>query len=88
MASKKRIRNIPPSPEPLEVVDEPIEQENLPANPGLVGTDVSDRSLGSRLKDFRTQVLQAKASVAHTIAELEAWRDEINDTIAFLRANR
>jgi hypothetical protein len=33
-------------------------------------------------------VLNAHADTAHTIAELEAWRHEIEATLAFLRATR
>jgi hypothetical protein len=40
------------------------------------------------LASIRTQALNAHADVAHTIAELEAWRNEIDATLAFLRSTR
>jgi hypothetical protein len=40
------------------------------------------------LAAIRTQALNAHADVAHTIAELEAWRNEIDATLAFLRSTR
>jgi hypothetical protein len=36
----------------------------------------------------REAVLKIRVDTAHTIAELEAWRDEIDRTIAFLKARR
>lgn len=40
------------------------------------------------LMGIREDATAARADTARTIAELEAWRDEINATIAFLRAQR
>jgi hypothetical protein len=40
------------------------------------------------LKDVRDAALKVSADVSHNIAELESWRNEIDATIAFLRAQR
>jgi hypothetical protein len=40
------------------------------------------------LADIRSSAISASTSAAHTIAELEAWRNEIDATIAFLKAQR
>jgi hypothetical protein len=40
------------------------------------------------LKDVRVAALKMSADAAHNIAELESWRNEIDATIAFLRAQR
>ena len=82
--SRQVVRNIPPSPEPLEV----IETEVSVSQGKVIETSNTGTGLDARLKSMRHQVLQAKADTSHTITELEQWRDEISDTIAFLRANR
>jgi hypothetical protein len=38
--------------------------------------------------NMREDVLELRIETAHTISELEAWRDEIDRTIAFLKARR
>jgi 3-dehydroquinate dehydratase len=40
------------------------------------------------LKDVRNAALKASADAHHNIAELESWRNEIDATIAFLRAQQ
>lgn len=40
------------------------------------------------LENIRAEALQRHTNAAHTIAELEAWRNEIDATIAFLKAQR
>lgn len=40
------------------------------------------------LADIRATALQSQTETAHTIADLEAWRAEIDCTIAFLRAQK
>jgi hypothetical protein len=40
------------------------------------------------LAEIRSNAISASSSAAHTIAELEAWRNEIDATIAFLKAQR
>jgi hypothetical protein len=40
------------------------------------------------LKDVRAAALKMSADTAHNIAELESWRNEIDATIAFLKAQR
>ena len=46
----------------------------------------SAQSLPLSLDDIRSQALRERANVAHTIADLEAWRAEIDATIAFLKS--
>lgn len=40
------------------------------------------------LKGIREESLRLRFDAARTISELEAWRDEIDATIAFLKAQR
>ena len=40
------------------------------------------------LENIRAESLQRRTDSHRTIAELEAWRDEIEATIAFLKAQR
>jgi len=40
------------------------------------------------LREVRNAALKLQADTAHNIAELESWRNEIDATIAFLRAQR
>lgn len=40
------------------------------------------------LANLRQELLDARANKAATIANLEAWRDELEETIAILRAHR
>jgi len=58
--------------------------ESLPAN--------APAPARSTLADIRTTAVNRMADaahdVAHTIADLEAWRSEIDATIAFLKAQR
>lgn len=60
-------------------------------------TDIRDEMIEKReaplpekqplsLSDIRNEVLKAHTHTAHTIADLEAWRAEIEATIAFLKA--
>jgi hypothetical protein len=43
---------------------------------------------GKSLAEIRSSAISASSSAAHTIAELESWRNEIDATIAFLKAQR
>jgi hypothetical protein len=54
----------------------------------LVNDTAASRSAAISLADVRAAVLRAHTDTAHTIADLEAWRAEIDCTIAFLRARR
>jgi hypothetical protein len=65
--------------------------KSLPAQP--VGKGFSHNNLLSlrevtkeNLANLRTEMMEARASRAETIANLEAWRDELNEIIAILRA--
>jgi hypothetical protein len=48
-------------------------------------TDVRTSTLNQD-GDMRDVMLKLRVDTAHTIAELEAWRDEIDRTLAFLKA--
>jgi hypothetical protein len=56
-----------------EMVREPRESKSI--------TDVN-------LENIRERATAARLDIARTIAELEEWREEIDVTIAFLRAQR
>jgi hypothetical protein len=45
-----------------------------------------ERTSPMSLADIRASALKAHMDAAHTIADLEAWRAEIDATIAFLKA--
>jgi len=82
MARRSRtpaVRDIPPAPEPLYVEAESEER---------VDTSLSTTMAERNLKEIRERALEARAGVASTIAELYAWRDEIDATIAFLKSIR
>ena len=59
-----------------------LEEETKDENP----VDV-ERPNGISLASTRNEYLRQKTQRAHTIADLEAWRAEIDATIAFLRSN-
>jgi hypothetical protein len=40
------------------------------------------------LKSIRTRYMNARTDIAHTIGQLQAHRDEIDATIAFLKAHQ
>ena len=42
----------------------------------------------ANLSNLREEMMEARASRAATIANLEAWRDELNEAIAILRAQQ
>ena len=75
----KRVVSVPPLHERLaEIGATAIAAEDPP----------SRRPLPLSLDDIRVQALKEHANTAHTIADLEAWRSEIDATIAFLRSQR
>jgi hypothetical protein len=60
-----------------------IADSDLPAN-----TQPARQTLADIRTEATARVADAAHSVAHTIADLEAWRAEIDATIAFLKAQR
>jgi hypothetical protein len=60
-----------------------ILKEETPVPP----VNPAPRPLPLSLADIRSDTLRMHANTAHTIADLEAWRAEIDSTIAFLRAH-
>jgi hypothetical protein len=62
-----------------EATNAPAPMEPPPAPPQATPQPLS-------LADIRLEVLKAHSKTAHTIADLEAWRAEIEATIAFLKA--
>lgn len=48
----------------------------------------SNKPLPLSLADIRNESMRQHSNVAHTIADLEAWRAEIDATIAFLKRDR
>jgi hypothetical protein len=61
----------------------PAEKAQPPSHPPAT-TTVHPPSL----EQIRARALNVQADAVHTIAELEAWRAEIDSTIAFLKAQR
>jgi len=49
-------------------------------------TPRSAQSLSLSLNDIRAAALRERANIHHTIADLEAWRAEVDATIAFLKS--
>jgi len=78
MASKRRTNLQPTATVQGTIADS---DQSLPAKPGH-----------ATLADIRANAVNRMADaahdVAHTIADLEAWRNEIDATIAFLKAQR
>lgn len=82
---RKHKEEKPPMEKPRELMTE-TPAPDVPANdpqqkPKPVLTTVL-------LSDVRAAAMRASADTAHNIAELESWRNEIDATIAFLRAQR
>lgn len=48
----------------------------------------NETAIPAALENIRADALARQSSTGRTIAALEAWRDEINATIAFLQAQR
>jgi hypothetical protein len=71
-----------------------ISVEISPEKSELVASNIPESLASIRAEalktdtDVRGDLLQIRLDTAHTIAELEAWRDEIDRTIAFLKARR
>lgn len=70
------------SPEMRELAAGLASVGSVPAEPEPAPPQSSSLSLA----DIRAAVLKAHTKTAHTIADLEAWRAEIEATIAFLKA--
>jgi len=86
MASKKS----PPKQQPATLDDAIKEQGPLPVpnkatRAALDELDARNRPLPLSLADIRAEALRQHANIAHTIADLEAWRSEIDATISFLK---
>jgi len=81
MASKRRT-NLQPTATVQDTIAD--SDESLPAS--------NPQPARSTLADIRATAVNRMADaahdVAHTIADLEAWRNEIDATIAFLKAQR
>jgi hypothetical protein len=83
MGSKKSKRKF----DEVKVMTELSKEAMAPtadANPGKPAPTLTS----VLLKDVRAAALKATADAHHNIAELESWRNEIDATIAFLRAQR
>jgi hypothetical protein len=64
------------------------QEESWPAPSSEAGLEPTnpERASPMSLADIRASALKAHMDAAHTIADLEAWRAEIDATIAFLKA--
>jgi hypothetical protein len=51
----------------------------------LIATSLPNTEL---LQEIRDSALQARSDISNTIADLDAWRAEIDATIAFLKSQR
>jgi hypothetical protein len=81
MTSKRQIKGfVERGQAAQQAVDEIVAASNPAPNP-------APRPAKS-LAEIRSSAIAASSSAAHTIAELEAWRNEIDATIAFLKAQR
>jgi hypothetical protein len=57
-------------------------------NPVATASEFPTTSVPASLEQIRAQHLADRDEAADTIHRLEAWRDEIDATIAFLRARK
>jgi hypothetical protein len=71
---------------PIHEKLEEIGAQQVAASPNPTPYRRSAQSLPLSLDDIRAQALRERANIVHTIADLEAWRAEIDATIAFLRS--
>lgn len=86
--SKRKQQQEPLMDKPQEIANQEIANQvsGTPANPPPLKP--APTLTGDLLKDVRVAALKLSADAAHNIAELESWRNEIDATIAFLRAQR
>jgi hypothetical protein len=80
------------SPKRMYTLEEVIKQEGhltAPApNPQPAPYRPPVRPLSLSLDDMRRAAMREHDNIAHTIADLEGWRAEIESTIAFLKSRR
>lgn len=76
---EERMAKLPTAEDVRGIMSEP------PANPAPKPKPTITTDL---LADVRRAAMRASNDTAHNIAELESWRNEIDATIAFLRAQR
>lgn len=88
MASKKSRRSPAKQENPFtETVGNALtDLHNEMAKHGPAPLPEANKPQPLSLADIRNEVLRAHKNTAHTIADLEAWRAEIEATIAFLKA--
>jgi hypothetical protein len=48
----------------------------------------AEHKVTNTLQEIRERVLRERLDISQTIAELDAWRNEIDATLAFLKAQR
>ncbi len=58
------------------------------ATTAVAATEEERRPAPPSLEHIRSHSLRAQSDAARTISELEAWRAELDATIAFLKAQR
>lgn len=82
----ERNEELPVSPTVKEVMTDMSEASADVTN--TLARSLSDMRENVLVNDagVRDAVLKIRVDTAHTISELEAWRDEIDRTIAFLKA--
>jgi hypothetical protein len=80
--SKKPNRRPPAEEKPATVVAETRREEIATI------TKPAPKLTSDLLRDVRNAALKISADAHHNIAELESWRNEIDATIAFLRAQQ
>jgi hypothetical protein len=76
MAKRRRIAL---ESQPAELVEREQDESPPPLETEQPANAVS-------LADMRNEVLRHRTELSHTIADLEAWKAEIECTLAFLRA--
>jgi hypothetical protein len=87
MASKKSRRQPPAKNNPTDLTEEAFEHALTDFRSNEVAENTPQpQPKQLSLAEIRAAVLRAHTHTAHTIADLEAWRDEIEATLAFLRA--
>lgn len=58
------------------------------ATTAIIATEEERQPAPPSLEHIRSHSLRTQSNAARTISELEAWRTEIDATIAFLKAQR
>ena len=87
MAKSKKSRRSPAKENPTDLTEEALVTALTDLRTEVAENEPQPQPKPSlSLAEIRNETLKLHSKTAHTIADLEAWRAEIEATIAFLKA--